>query len=125
MVTPAWPPPPPPLPPPASRPPWPPPSGVPERRLWSEWVALAGLGLGIALIVVTGVAAYHSERLGVLSAYVAAGPFFFGLVGTLVGRAVRRSPRPWPLLPLLWGGAAGLIAMFLVGTFFLVIFPSL
>jgi len=111
MVAPAWPP--------------PVPSGPPPRRLWSEWVALAGLGLGIALIVVTGVAAYHSERLGVLCTFATAGPFFFGLVGTLVGRAVRRAARPWPLLPLLWGGAAGLIAMFLTGTFFVVIFPSL
>jgi hypothetical protein len=110
MVTPAWP---------------APPSGASPRRLWSEWVALAGLGLGIALVVVTGVAAWHSERAGVLCAYITAGPFFFGVVGTLVGSVVRRAPRPWPLLPLLWGGAAGLIAMFLTGTFLVVIFPRL
>jgi hypothetical protein len=114
-------------PPPGWSPPaaWPPRPPAARPRMWSEIVALVVLGVAGVLVVVTGVAAYHSERHGVTGALLTVGPLGFGLAGTLVGRANRRGLHPWAWLPLLWGWAAGLIALFFAAFFFVGIFPRL
>ena len=93
---------------------------------WPLLVCLGVLGLGLLLLVVTGIAAYGSERDGVAMSYVAVGPLLFGLVGSPVAFLTRYSSAGKAIgAPLGCGCGAGLGGLLALVLFFAVIWRML
>lgn len=94
---------------------------------WGGYVSIGILAFSFLLVIGTIIAAISSEELGMTMTMVTAGPFFFGLVGTIVALVTKKNPKAGVAIgaPLGCGCLAAIVGALLVVVFFVSIFPSL
>jgi len=115
--------------PPPGAPPQPPPGGPApsDARNIVRYAALGMLVLGLLLAIGTAIAGMSSESLGMMMAYVTAGPLGFGVIGFIVALLTKKSQSSGVAVgaPLGCGCASALMGVALAVLFFTVIFPAL